>query len=83
MATIAKTVLRIVRGLEWWPKRPEKIGLDTEFHRDLGADGLELVELVMDLEDEFAVEIPEEQWLSWVTVRDAVQHLAGQQDVES
>jgi acyl carrier protein len=78
--TIADTVLRLVRKLEWWPRRPEKITLDTELVRDLGADGLALAELVIDLEDEFVIEIGEEERLGWTTVRDAVQDVAGRTD---
>jgi acyl carrier protein len=82
MPTIADKVLGIVSKLEWWPRRPKKITLDTEFHRDLGADGLELVELVTELEDEFVLEIPEEAWIGWVTVRDAVLCVIRRTDIE-
>ena len=39
----------------------ETIGLDTSFKDDLGADSLDLFELVMALEDEYSVEIPSEE----------------------
>ena len=37
----------------------ETIGLDTSFKDDLGADSLDLFELVMALEEEYGIEIPE------------------------
>ena len=39
----------------------ENITLETRFVEDLKADSLDLVELVMDLEDRYGVEIPDEQ----------------------
>ena len=39
----------------------ESITLETSFKEDLGADSLDLFELVMALEDEYSVEIPSEQ----------------------
>ena len=39
----------------------ETIGLDTSFKDDLGADSLDLFELVMALEEEYGLEIPAEE----------------------
>ena len=44
---------------------------------DLGADSLDLFELVMALEEEFGVEIPSEDLPSIVTVNDVVEYLKG------
>ena len=38
-----------------------EIGPDTSFHDDLGADSLDLYELAMNLEDEYALDIPVEE----------------------
>lgn len=53
----------------------ETIGLDTSFKDDLGADSLDLFELVMALEEEYGLEIPAEE-LSYVeTVGDIIEYL--------
>jgi acyl carrier protein len=44
----------------------------SSFVEDLGADSLDVVELVMALEDEFKIEIPDDQAEKIVTVGDAV-----------
>jgi acyl carrier protein len=50
----------------------ETIATGSSFVEDLGADSLDVVELVMALEDEFKIEIPDEQAEKIVTVGDAV-----------
>ena len=56
---------------------PEDITMETTFVDDLGADSLDLFELVMALEEEFGVEIPSEDLPSIVTVNDVVEYLKG------
>ncbi|KIR03389.1 Acyl carrier protein [Lachnospiraceae bacterium TWA4] len=51
----------------------DKIQLDTTFVDDLGADSLDLMEVVMRMEDEFNVHVPDEQIEGIVTVADAVE----------
>lgn len=54
----------------------EEITLDSSFVDDLGADSVDLVELVMAMEEEFDVgEIDEEDLAGLKTVRDCVQYL--------
>ena len=53
----------------------ETIGLDTSFKDDLGADSLDLFELVMALEDEYSVEIPSEELEKLLTVQDVCDYL--------
>ncbi|MGH7395288.1 MAG: acyl carrier protein [Candidatus Methylomirabilales bacterium] len=48
---------------------------DAKFIDDLGADSLDTVELVMRLEEEFGLEIPDEDAEKILTVRDAVQYI--------
>jgi acyl carrier protein len=48
---------------------------DAKFIEDLGADSLDTVELVMALEEEFKVEIPDEDAEKLVTVGDAMSYL--------
>ena len=47
----------------------------SSFKDDLGADSLDLFELVMALEEEFDVEIPSEDLTSMITVEDVVNYL--------
>lgn len=51
------------------------ITLETSFKDDLGADSLDLFELVMALEDEYSVEIPSEDLEGLLTVGDVVNYL--------
>lgn len=51
----------------------ENITLETRFIEDLKADSLDLVELVMDLEDRYGVEIPDEQLAEVKTVGQIVE----------
>ncbi|MCI9080773.1 MAG: acyl carrier protein [Lachnospiraceae bacterium] len=51
------------------------ITLETSFKEDLGADSLDLFELVMALEDEYSVEIPSEDLEKLSTVGDVVNYL--------
>ncbi len=55
----------------------DQIRVDSSFKEDLGADSLDLFELVMALEDQFGVEIPSEDLESIVTVNDVVEYLKG------
>ena len=50
----------------------EQITDEAKFIDDLGADSLDVVELIMTLEDEFEVEITDEEAEKIVTVRDAI-----------
>ena len=51
---------------------PDEITLDTDIVNDLGADSLDIVDLVMSLEDEFETEMPDEAIEDIKTVRDIV-----------
>ncbi|PAF43089.1 acyl carrier protein [Helicobacter sp. 11S03491-1] len=50
----------------------EQVTLEAEFVKDLGADSLDVVELVMALEEKFGIEIPDEQAEKITTVGDVV-----------
>ena len=52
----------------------DEIKLESSFVDDLGADSLDTVELVMALEDEFEIEIPDEQAEKITTVQQAVDY---------
>jgi acyl carrier protein len=51
---------------------PEKVVPDAEFVADLNADSLDLVELIMTLEEEFGIEISDEEAEKIVKVSDAI-----------
>lgn len=53
----------------------EKIVSGAAFVDDLGADSLDLVELIMAMEEEFDVEIPDEDAEKIVTVQDAIDYV--------
>lgn len=52
-----------------------EIKLETKFKDDLGADSLDLFEMVMALEEEFGIEIPSENLEKIVTVNDIIGYL--------
>lgn len=54
----------------------EEIALEKSFIDDLGADSLDIVELVMAMEDEFDLEIPQDDAENIRTVGDAVRYLS-------
>ena len=58
---------------------PSKIGMDTNFIEDLNLDSLDMVELMMKMEDDFGVEIPETDADGLKTVRDVVKYLETKQ----
>ncbi len=53
----------------------EKVVPQASFADDLNADSLDLVELIMSLEEEFGVEIPDEDAEKIATVQDAMTYL--------
>ncbi len=54
----------------------DDVSLEVEFAADLGADSLDLVELIMSLEEEFDLSIPDEDVEDIVTVGDAVDYIS-------
>ena len=55
--------------------KPEEVTPEAKFIEDLGADSLDTVELVMALEEEFGIEIPDEEAEKLVTVGDATRYI--------
>ena len=54
---------------------PDTITLDTNLIDDLGADSLDVVELIMSIEDEFGVSISDEEAANLVTVKRIVDYV--------
>ncbi len=77
MADIAARVKEIIAnelGVE-----SEKVTDEASFVDDLGADSLDTVELVMAFEEEFEIEIPDEDAERMQTVGDAIKYLGEKQ----
>ncbi|MDX8362285.1 MULTISPECIES: acyl carrier protein [Bacillaceae] len=77
MADVLERVTKIIvdrLGVE-----ESEVKLESSFKDDLGADSLDVVELVMELEDEFDMEISDEDAEKIATVGDAVNYINGQQ----
>ncbi len=53
----------------------DKITMEASFVDDLGADSLDTVELIMELEEEFGIEIPDEDAENMTTVGAAVEYI--------
>lgn len=73
MASVEERVIQIVAEQLGVPK--ERITRDTSFVNDLGADSLDTVELVMELEEEFDINIPEDAAEKIQTVGQAIDHI--------
>lgn len=56
---------------------PDKVVLDAKFVEDLGADSLDTVELVMAFEEEFGIEVPEEETDNLRSVGAVVSYIEG------
>ena len=54
---------------------PEEITMNTTFVDDLGADSLDIFQIIMGIEEEFDIEIPSEEAEKIVTVGDAVEQI--------
>jgi acyl carrier protein len=54
---------------------PEEVNDESSFVEDLGADSLDTVELIMEFEDEFGIEISDEQAEQISTVGEAIAYL--------
>ena len=53
----------------------EEVAMESSFIDDLGADSLDIVELIMALEEEFDIEIPDSEAEKIATVGDAVEYI--------
>ena len=54
---------------------PERVTLDAQIKRDLGADSVDILQLLMRLEDDYGVVIPDQELAKFETVGDVVQFL--------
>lgn len=56
---------------------PDEITMDTTFQDDLGADSLDVFQIIMGIEEEFDIEIPAEKAEKITTVEEAVELIKG------
>ena len=76
MEEIFKTMQDLIA--EQFALEPDEISMESSFTDDLGADSVDLVELVMAMEEEFDIgEIDEEALAGLKTVGDCVRYLSG------
>jgi len=73
VASVQERVIEIVA--EQLGADKEKVNIDTNFVNDLGADSLDTVELVMELEEEFDINIPDDAAEKIQTIGEAVKHI--------
>lgn len=78
MASVSERVIDIVADQLGVDK--EKIGHETSFVNDLGADSLDTVELVMELEEEFDITIPDDAAEKIQTVGQAIDFIEQAQE---
>jgi acyl carrier protein len=71
--SIEERVIRIV--CNQMGTTQDKVTRETSFVNDLGADSLDTVELVMELEDEFEISIPDEDAEKIQTVGNAIDYI--------
>ena len=74
MADMAKITSIIVEQLG---VEADKVKPEASFIDDLGADSLDIVELVMAIEEEFDIEVPDEEAEKLKTVQDVASYLEG------
>jgi len=57
---------------------PEEVTMEASFVEDLNADSLDLVELIMEIEEKFGIQVPDEVAEKIVTVNDAIEYIQEQ-----
>ncbi|KAL7550090.1 hypothetical protein ACHAWF_013325 [Thalassiosira exigua] len=73
-AEVQERILTVIKNFD--KVDPSKVQAASKFGEDLGLDSLDAVEVVMAIEDEFAVEIPDAEADRIASVGDAVEYIA-------
>ncbi len=73
MVDVQKRVIELIA--EQLDRNPSEITPEMSFADDLGADSLDLVELIMAVEDEFGIEIPDDAAENIKFVKDAIKYV--------
>jgi acyl carrier protein len=76
---LEKRVLDVVcEHFNWSPARDSiEVKLEHDVHEDLGADSLDMVEIVMALEEEFNLDIEDDKAVLWRSPQQAADYLYG------
>ncbi len=77
MSTFEKVKNIVVEQLT---AEPDDVTMEATFIDDLGADSLDIVELIMAFEEEFSIEIPDEAAEKIKTVQDVVKYIDDHQE---
>ena len=80
MSSIAERVKEII--VNKLGVSEEEVKEDASFVEDLGADSLDIVELIMDMEEEFNIEIPDEDAEQIRTVGEAINYITEKAESE-
>merc|ERR1740124_379036 len=72
---VADRIVSVVKNFD--KVEESKVTTESKFADDLGLDSLDSVEVVMAIEDEFAVEIPDAEADKIASVSDAVEYISG------
>lgn len=56
---------------------PDRVTMDAQIKRDLGADSVDILQLLMRLEDDYGIVIPDQELAKFETVGDVVRFLDG------
>jgi acyl carrier protein len=76
MATAAEVAERVKQIIvDQLGLSPDQVKPEASFLKDLGADSLDIVELVMAMEEEFEIEIPDEEAEKIKTVQNAIDYI--------
>lgn len=77
LATVVERVTKVI--VDRLGVDESEVKMEASFRDDLGADSLDVVELVMELEDEFDMEISDEDAEQIITVGSAVSYIESKQ----
>ena len=78
--SVADRVVEVVKNFS--KVDPSKVTREAKFDKDLGLDSLDAVEVVMAIEEEFAVEIPDAEADKILSVKEAVEYIAANPDAK-
>ena len=73
MSEIAQRVIKVV--CDYFEKSIEEVKLESDFIEDLNADSLDTVDIMMSIEEEFDIELDDEETAKLSTVKDLVDYL--------
>ncbi|CAG8523395.1 1735_t:CDS:2 [Funneliformis mosseae] len=76
--TIEARIIDILKGFD--KVDPTKVSSESRFTDDLGLDSLDTVEVVMNIEEDFSIEIPDKEADEIRSIKDAVDYIAKRED---